>query len=205
MTKRIAQKHKIDRRLSVNLWGRPKSPFNLRKYKPGQHGQKHSGKLSDFGVQLNAKQKLKGYYGNIGEKQFRKYFAEAERRRGDTGQNLIGILECRLDAIVYRLKLAPTVFAARQLVNHCHILLNGKKCNIPSAMVKVGDVVSLKEKSHQIPMVIEAIGSPERDVPDYCDVDHKKMSGSITRVPLLEDVPYATQMEPNLVVEYYSR
>ena len=202
--KRKSAKYKIDRRLGVNLWGRPKSPVNLRSYAPGQHGQRRK-KPTDFGVQLMAKQKLKGYYGNIGEKQFRKYFAEAERRRGDTGQNLIGILECRLDAIVYRLKLAPTVFAARQLVNHCHILLNGKKCNIHSAMVKVGDVVSLKEKAHQIPMVIEAIGSPERDVPDYCDVDHKKMSGSITRVPLLEDVPYATQMEPNLVVEYYSR
>ena len=204
MSNRISAKHKIDRRLGVNLWGRPKSPFNKREYGPGQHGQRRK-KPSDFGVQLMAKQKLKGYYGNIGEKQFRKYFAEADRRRGDTGQNLIGILESRLDSLVYRLKFAPTVFAARQLVNHGHISLNGKRCNISSAMMKVGDQIELKEKSHQIPMVIDAINSQERDIPEYCEVDHKKMKGSLTRIPQLEDVPYPTQMEPNLVVEYYSR
>ena len=202
--KRTSSKHKIDRRLGVNLWGRPKSPLNDREYAPGQHGQRRK-KPTDYGVQLMAKQKLKGYYGNIGEKQFRRYFAEAERRKGDTGENLIGILESRLDAIVYRLKISPTVFAARQLVSHGHIMLNGKKCNIPSAMIKVGDIIELKEKSHNIPMVLEAIESPERDIPDYCEVDHKKMKGSMTRLPLLEDVPYAAQMEPNLVVEYYSR
>ena len=204
MSKRLQPRNKIDRRLGCNLWGEPKSPFNRREYGPGQHGSKKK-KLSDYGIQLFAKQKLKGYYGNISEKQFRRYFAEAERRKGDTGENLIGILESRLDAIVYRLKISPTVFAARQLVSHGHIMLNGKKCNIPSAMIKVGDIIELKEKSHNIPMVLEAIESPERDVPDYCEVDHKKMKGSMTRVPLLEDVPYAAQMEPNLVVEYYSR
>jgi len=202
--KRKPAKYKIDRRLGVNLWGRPKSPVNLRSYAPGEHGQRRK-KPSDYGVQLMAKQKLKGYYGNIGEKQFRKYFAEADRRRGDTGQNLIGILESRLDSLVYRLKFAPTVFAARQLVNHGHVSLNGKRCNISSAMMKVGDQIELKEKSHQIPMVIDAINSQERDIPEYCEVDHKKMKGSLTRIPELEDVPYPTQMEPNLVVEYYSR
>ena len=202
--KRKPAKYKIDRRLGVNLWGRPKSPVNLRSYAPGEHGQRRK-KPSDYGVQLMAKQKLKGYYGNIGEKQFRKYFAEADRRRGDTGQNLIGILESRLDSLVYRLKFAPTVFAARQLVNHGHVSLNGKRCNISSAMMKVGDQIELKEKSHQIPMVIDAINSQERDIPEYCEVDHKKMKGSLTRIPKLEDVPYPTQMEPNLVVEYYSR
>tara|TARA_B100000131_G_C18078361_1_gene597262 strand:- start:238 stop:867 length:630 start_codon:yes stop_codon:yes gene_type:complete len=202
--KRKPAKYKIDRRLGVNLWGRPKSPVNLRSYAPGEHGQRRK-KPSDYGVQLMAKQKLKGYYGNIGEKQFRKYFAEADRRRGDTGQNLIGILESRLDSLVYRLKFAPTVFAARQLVNHGHVSLNGKRCNISSAMMKVGDQIELKEKSHQIPMVIDAINSQERDIPEYCEVDHKKMKGSLTRIPQLEDVPYPTQMEPNLVVEYYSR
>ncbi len=202
--KRKPAKHKIDRRLGVNLWGRPKSPVNIRSYAPGEHGQRRK-KPSDYGVQLMAKQKLKGYYGNIGEKQFRKYFKEAVRRRGDTGQNLIGILESRLDSLVYRLKFAPTVFAARQLVNHGHIHLNGKRCNISSAMMKIGDEIELKEKSHQIPMVIEAINSQERDVPEYCEADHKKMKGSLTRIPQLEDVPYPTQMEPNLVVEYYSR
>ena len=202
--KRKSSKHKIDRRLGVNLWGRPKSPVNLRSYAPGEHGQRRK-KPTDYGIQLLAKQKLKGYYGNVGEKQFRKYYQEAVRRRGDTAQNLIGILECRLDAVVYRLKFAPTVFSSRQLVNHGHIKVNGKRCNIPSVMININDKIELKEESHQIPMVIEAVASSERDTPDYFEVDHEKFNGKMTRVPLLEDVPYPTQMEPNLVVEYYSR
>ena len=202
--KRKSSKHKIDRRLGVNLWGRPKSPVNLKSYAPGEHGQRRK-KPTDYGVQLLAKQKLKGYYGNIGEKQFRKYYYEAVRRRGDTAQNLIAILESRLDSIIYRFKFAPTVFSSRQLVNHGHIKVNGKRCNIPSAMINVNDLIELKESSHNIPMIIEAVASSERDVPDYFEVDHKKFNGKITRIPLLEDVPYPTQMEPNLVVEYYSR
>lgn len=204
MGKRLNSKHKIDRRLGVNLWGRAKSPFNDREYGPGQHGQRRR-KPSDFGIQLMAKQKLKGYYGNIGEKQFRKYFAEAVRRRGDTGENLVGILECRLDAIVYRMKFVPTVFAARQAVSHNHVMVNGKRVNIPSYMVKEGDVVELKEKSREMPMVIEAAQSNERDIPDYMDVDLDKKRGTFTRIPKLEDVPYPVHMEPNLVVEFYSR
>lgn len=204
MGKRLNSKHKIDRRLGVNLWGRAKSPFNDREYAPGQHGQRRR-KPSDFGIQLMAKQKLKGYYGNIGEKQFRKYFAEAERRRGDTGENLVGILECRLDAVVYRMKFVPTVFAARQAVSHNHVMVNGKRVNIPSYMVKEGDVVELKEKSRAMPMVIEAAQSNERDIPDYMDVDLDKKRGTFTRIPKLEDVPYPVHMEPNLVVEFYSR
>ena len=202
--KRKSSKHKIDRRLGVNLWGRPKSPVNLRSYAPGEHGQRRK-KPTDYGIQLLAKQKLKGYYGNVGEKQFRKYYQEAVRRQGDTAQNLIGILECRLDAIVYRLKFAPTVFSSRQLVNHGHIKVNGKRCNIPSVMINVNDKIELKEESQKIPMVIEAVALSERDTPDYFEVDHEKFNGKLTRVPLLEDVPYPTQMEPNLVVEYYSR
>ena len=202
--KRHSSKHKIDRRLGVNLWGRAKSPVNAREYGPGQHGQRRR-KPTDYGVQLMAKQKLKGYYGNIGEKQFRKYYDEAVRRRGDTGQNLIGILECRLDALVYRMKFAPTVFAARQLVSHGHILVNGRRLNIPSAMIKVGDIVELKEKSQTIPQVMEAMASPERDIPEYLTVDEAKMRGSMTSVPELADVPYPVHMEPNLVIEYYSR
>ena len=204
MGKRLNSKHKIDRRLGVNLWGRAKSPFNDREYAPGQHGQRRR-KPSDFGIQLMAKQKLKGYYGNIGEKQFRKYFAEAERRRGDTGENLVGILECRLDAVVYRMKFVPTVFAARQAVSHNHVMVNGKRVNIPSYMVKEGDVVELKEKSRTMPMVIESAQSNERDIPDYMDVDLDKKRGTFTRIPKLEDVPYPVHMEPNLVVEFYSR
>ncbi len=205
MSKRMSSKHKIDRRLGVNLWGRPKSPFNKREYGPGQHGQGRRRKPSDFGIQLMAKQKLKGYYGNIGEKQFRKYYDEAVRRRGDTGENLIGLLEHRLDAVVYRAKFVPTVFAARQFVNHGHVLVNGKRVTVPSYVVKLGDVVEIRQKSKELPLVLEAIQSSERDIPDYLDVDHKKLAASVTRTPKLEDVPYPVQMEPNLVIEFYSR
>ena len=202
--KRHHSKHKIDRRLGVNLWGRAKSPVNNREYGPGQHGQRRS-KPTDFGVQLMAKQKLKGYYGNIGEKQFKKYYKEAVRRRGDTGQNLIGILECRLDALVYRMKFAPTVFAARQLVNHGHVKVNGQRCNIPSRMITIGDSIELKEKSRGIPAVMEGMASAERDIPEYLTVDEGAFKGSINRIPELADVPYPVQMEPNLVIEFYSR
>ena len=204
MTKRIRAKHKIDRRLRVNLWGRPKSPFNTREYGPGPHGQRRK-KQSDFGLQLQAKQKLKGYYGNISEKQFRRYYKEADQRQGDTSENLIGILERRLDAVVYRMKFVPTVFSSRQFINHGHILVNGKRVNIPSYKVKDGDVIEVKNKSRDLPLVLEAAGSPERDVPDYIEVDHGKMRGSYLRQPALADVPYPAQMEPNLVIEYYSR
>lgn len=204
MSKRIAAKYKIDRRFGVNLWGRGKSPVNKRSYGPGQHGQRRK-KPTDYGIQLAAKQKLKGFYGNITEKQFAKYFKEAVRRKGDTSENLIGILETRLDAIIYRMKFVPTVFAARQFVNHGHILVNGKKVNIPSYLVKPGDVIEVKEKSRNLILVLDAIASVERDVPDYMDVDLDKKKGTFLRIPQLADVPYATQMEPNLVVEYYSR
>ncbi|GHD61421.1 30S ribosomal protein S4 [Thalassobaculum fulvum] len=204
MAKREQAKHKIDRRLGVNLWGRPKSPLNNREYGPGQHGQRRR-KPSDYGIQLMAKQKLKGYYGNIGEKQFRKYYAEAVRRRGDTGENLVGILESRLDAVIYRMKFVPTVFAARQFVSHGHVKVNGKRVNVPSYLVREGDVVEVKEKSRELPMVLEAVQSAERDLPDYMEVDHSAMKGTFLRLPKLEDVPYPVQMEPNLVIEYYSR
>jgi small subunit ribosomal protein S4 len=204
MAKRIAAKHKIDRRLGVNLWGRPKSPINKREYGPGQHGQRRK-KPSDFGIQLMAKQKLKGYYGNIGEKQFHKYYQEAGRRKGDTGENLVGLLETRLDAVIYRMKFVPTVFAARQFVSHGHVKVNGRKVNIPSFLCREGDVVEVKEKSRELPLVLEAVQSNERDVPDYVEVDHGKMTGTFKRIPKLEDVPYPVQMEPNLVVEFYSR
>lgn len=204
MTKRIQAKYKIDRRYGVNLWGRPKSPVNKRSYGPGQHGAKPK-KLSNFGVQLAAKQKLRGYYGNITERQFRKIYKEAERRKGDTGENLIGLLERRLDAVVYRMKLAATVFASRQMINHGHILLNGKRVNIPSQQVKEGDVIELRARMHENPNVMDAFKSAERDFPEYIQVDEKKMKGTFIRVPALAEVPYAAQMEPNLVIEHYSR
>ena len=203
--KRHSAKHKIDRRIGGNLWGRAKSPYNLRQTGPGMHGANRRGKMSDFGLQLMAKQKLKGYYGNIGEKQFRRYFKEADRLKGDTGQNLIGLLERRLDAVIYRAKFVPTVFAARQFANHKHILVNGKVVNIPSYQVKEGDVIEVRESSRNIPMVIEAQASAEREYVEYVDVDPKAMKATFIRIPQLEDVPYAVQMEPNLIVEFYSR
>lgn len=205
MTKRIRAKYKIDRRLGENIWGRPKSPFNKREYGPGEHGQRRRGKLSDYGVQLHAKQKLKGHYGNISEKQFKAIYREAERIKGDTSENLIGLLEQRLDAMVYRAKFVPTVFAARQFVNHGHVLVNGRRVNIPSYRCRVGDLIEVRETSREMNMVLETSQSPERDVPDYVDVDHNKMQASLNRVPVLSDVPYAVKMEPNLVIEYYSR
>ena len=205
MSKRIEAKHKIDRRLGENLWGRPKSPLNARAYGPGQHGQRRKGKTSDYGLQLRAKQKLKGYYGSITEKAFHKLYVEASRVKGDTGERLIGLLESRLDAIVYRAKFVPTVFAARQFVSHGHILINGKRVNIPSYQVKVGDKVEIKERSKQLGIVLEANQLGERDIPDYLEVDHGKQTATYGRVPALADVPYPVQMEPNLVVEFYSR
>ncbi|NNU81276.1 30S ribosomal protein S4 [Halovulum dunhuangense] len=205
MTKRTSAKYKIDRRMGENIWGRPKSPVNKREYGPGQHGQRRKGKLSDFGLQLRAKQKLKGYYGDLTEKQFRRIYAEAERQRGDTGELLVGLLERRLDAVVYRAKFVPTIFAARQFVNHGHVLVNGKRVNIPSFRVSEGDVIEVRDKSKQLAVVLEAVGLAERDVPDYIQVDHSKMTAQFTRTPLLADVPYPVMMEPNLVVEYYAK
>ncbi len=205
MTKRTSAKHKIDRRMGENIWGRPKSPVNRREYGPGQHGQRRKAKLSDFGLQLRAKQKLKGYYGDLTEKQFRRIYAEAERIKGDTGENLVGLLERRLDAVVYRAKFVVTMFAARQFVNHGHVTVNGRRVNIASYRVKEGDVVQVREKSRQIAVLIEATQLAERDVPDYVDADHSKMSATFVRTPSFSDVPYPVMMEPNLVIEYYAQ
>ena len=205
MTKRTSAKYKLDRRMGENIWGRPKSPVNRREYGPGQHGQRRKGKLSDFGIQLRAKQKLKGYYGDLTEKQFRRIYAEAERLKGDTGENLIGLLERRLDAVVYRAKFVPTVFAARQFVNHGHVTVNGQKVNIPSYRVKEGDVVEVRSKSKQLAIVLDAAASAERDTPEYLNVDHSKMVVDFVRMPGLSDVPYPVMMEPNLVVEFYAK
>ena len=205
MSKRHESKYKINRRLGENLWGRAKSPVNKREYGPGQHGQRRK-KPTDYGIQLLAKQKLKFYYGNITERQFRKTYEEATRKKGDNSENLIGLLERRLDAVVYRLKFAPTVFAARQLVSHGHVLLNGKKANIASMQIKEGDVIELKAKMRENVQVLEAVSSQERQVPDYLEVvDQKAFKGKFVRVPKLADVPYPVKMEPNLVIEFYSR
>ena len=205
MSKRHAAKYKIDRRMGQNVWGRPKSPVNKREYGPGQHGQRRKGKLSDYGVQLRAKQKLKGYYANISERQFRAIYFEAIRLKGDSGANLIGLLERRLDTVVYRAKFVPTMFAARQFINHGHVTVNGKKANIASMRLKAGDTVTLKDKAKQMALVLEATQLGERDVPDYVEADHGKFTAKLARVPAPTDVPFPTQMEPHLVVEYYSR
>ena len=205
MTKRTSAKYKLDRRMGENIWGRRKSPVNIREGGPGQHGKRRKAKLSDFGLQLRAKQKLKGYYGDLTEKQFRRTFAEAERIKGDTGENLVGLLERRLDALVYRAKFVTTMFAARQFVNHGHVLVNGRKANIPSYRLKEGDVVEVREKSKQLTVLLEAVNHHERNVPEYVRVDHSNMTAELVRVPRLDEVPYAVIMEPNLVVEYYAK
>ncbi len=204
MTKRLTAKYKLDRRMGENIWGRPKSPVNQRSYGPGQHGQRRKQKVSDFGLQLRAKQKLKGYYGNLTEKQFAGTYKEAARRKGNTAETLVGLLESRLDAVVYRAKFVPTVFAARQFVNHGHVLVNGKRVNIASYRVKAGDVVSVRERSRNMALVLEAIQSGERDTPDYIEVDVKGLSVKFIRAPELAEVPYPVKMEPNLIVEFYA-
>ncbi|MGB3723745.1 MAG: 30S ribosomal protein S4 [Pacificimonas sp.] len=205
MSKRQSSKYKLDRRMGENIWGRPKSPVNKREYGPGQHGQRRKSKTSDFGIQLRAKQKLKGYYGDVTEKQFRGYYKEASAQKGDTSQNLIGFLERRLDMMVYRAKWAPTIFAARQLVSHNHIRVNGVKCNIASRRVGPGDVIELRKKAQEMALVMEAKTLNEREVPDYVSVSEDGNKAEYVRVPTLDEVPYAVRMEPNLVVEFYSR
>ncbi len=204
MTKRTSAKYKLDRRMGENIWGRPKSPVNKREYGPGQHGQRRKGKATDYGIQLRAKQKLKGYYGDVTEKQFKRAYQEADKMKGDTSQNLIGLLERRLDAIVYRAKFAPTIFAARQLVSHGHVFVDGVKCNIASRQVKAGQVVSLGKKAQEMALVLEAQSLSEREIPDYVTPDGVAKV-TFTRVPTLDEVPYPVKMEPNLVVEFYSR
>ena len=205
MTKRINSKHKIDRRLKINLWGRPKSPFNTRAYGPGQHGQSRQGKLSDYGIQLQAKQKLKGYYGNINEKQFRNIYKKAAMQKGDTGENLIGLLERRLDAVVYRARFSTTIFSARQLINHGHVKVNGKKVNIGSYVVKEEDIIEIRDKSKQLAFIDIALANKERETPEYISMDEKNKKVTFVRTPKFEEVPYPVIMEPNLVIEYYSR
>ena len=204
MSKRSSAKYKLDRRMGENIWGRPKSPVNKREYGPGQHGQRRKGKATDFGIQLRAKQKLKGYYGDVTEKQFHRLYVEASRLKGDTSQNLIGLLERRLDAVVYRSKFTPTIWSARQLVSHGHVRVNGVKCNVASRQVKIGDVIEIGAKAQEMALVIEAQGLSEREVPDYLAQDGTSKV-SFQRVPTLDEVPYPVKMEPNLVVEFYSR
>ncbi len=204
MSKRHSAKYKLDRRMGENIWGRPKSPINKRQYGPGQHGQRRKSKVSDFGLQLRAKQKLKGYYGNLTEKQFRKTYDEAARRKGNTSENLISLLEARLDAIVYRAKFVPTPFAARQFVNHGHVLVNGKRVNIASYRCSAGDVIQVRERSRNMALVLEALQSAERETPDYLELDAKHQSVKFIRAPELAEVPYPVKMEPNLVVEFYA-
>jgi small subunit ribosomal protein S4 len=205
MTKRATSKYKLDRRMGESVWGRPKSPVNKRSYGPGQHGQRRAKKLSDYGTQLQAKQKLKGYYGNITERQFRKYYTEAAGKTGDTGEMMIGLLERRLDTVVYRAKFVPTPFAARQLVSHGHVKVNGKRVTIASYLVKENDTIELTAKARDMALCIEASKSAERDTPEYIEVDHNKMVAKYVRTPKLAEVPYATQMHPHLIVEFYSR
>ena len=205
MTKRLTSKHKVDRRLKVNLWGRPKSPFNSRNYPPGQHGKSRRGKPSDYGTQLEAKQKMKFYYGNMNERQFRNTYRKAIQKKGNTSENLVGFLERRLDTVIYRAKFSTTVFSSRQLINHGHIIVNGKKVNIPSYLVKANDSIEVKNKSKDLAIIAGSIVSKEREIPDYIQMDEKNRKAKLIRVPKFSEIPYPTIMEPNLVIEYYSR
>ena len=205
MTKRLTSKHKVDRRLKVNLWGRPKSPFNTRNYPPGQHGKTRRGKTSDYGTQLQAKQKMKFYYGNMNERQFRNVYRKARNKKGNTTENLIGFLERRLDIIIYRAKFATTVFSARQLINHGHIRVNGRKVNIPSYLINEKDTIEVRDKSKEMTMIVGSLVNKEREIPDYIQLDEKNKKVKLIRVPKFSEVPYPTIMEPNLVIEYYSR
>ena len=205
MTKRLASKHKVDRRLKVNLWGRPKSPFNTRNYPPGQHGKSKRGKVSDYGTQLEAKQKMKFYYGNMNERQFRNIYLKSIQKKGNTAENLVGFLERRLDTVIYRAKFATTVFSSRQLINHGHVTVNGKKVNIPSYLVKAEDNIEIKSKSKDLTVIAGSLVSKERDVPEYIQMDEKNKKATFIRVPKFSEIPYPTVMEPNLVIEYYSR
>ena len=205
MTKRLTSKHKVDRRLKVNLWGRPKSPFNTRNYPPGQHGKTRRGKTSDYGTQLEAKQKMKFYYGNMNERQFRNVYRKARNKKGNTSENLIGFLERRLDIIIYRAKFATTVFSARQLINHGHIRVNGRKVNIPSYLINEKDTIEVRDKSKEMTMIVGSLVNKEREIPDYIQMDEKSKKVKLIRVPKFSEVPYPTIMEPNLVIEYYSR
>ena len=205
MTKRLASKHKVDRRLKTNLWGRPKSPFNSRNYKPGQHGKSGRSKTSDYGIQLQAKQKLKFYYGNMNERQFRNVYRKAISKKGNTSENLIGLLERRLDIVIYRAKFSTTVFSARQLINHGHIRVNGKKVNIPSYLVKEEDAIEVRDKSKELTTIVGSLVNKEREIPEYIQMDEKNRKAKLTRIPKFSEVPYPTIMEPNLVIEYYSR
>ena len=205
MTKRLASKHKVDRRLKVNLWGRPKSPFNSRDYAPGQHGKNKRGKLYDYGTQLQAKQKMKFYYGNMNERQFRNVYRKAMKKRGNTTENLVGLLERRLDTVIYRAKFASTVFSSRQLINHGHVKVNGKKVNIPSFLLKLDDQIEIRDKSKEMVAIVGSLVSKEREVPDYIQIDEKNKQAKLLRVPKFSEIPYPTIMEPSLVIEYYSR
>ena len=205
MTKRLSSKHKVDRRLKVNLWGRPKSPFNSRNYPPGQHGKSLKRKRSDYGTQLEAKQKLKSYYGNMNERQFRNVYRKAIKKRGNTSENLIGLLERRLDTVIYRAKFATTVFSARQLINHGHIKVNNKRVNIPSYLVKEEDTIEVRDKSKEMTVIVGALVNKEREIPDYIQMDEKSRKAKLIRIPKFSEVPYPSIMEPNLVIEYYSR
>lgn len=205
MSKRKNRRFGISRRLGENLWGRAKDPVEVRNFPPGQHGKLGYKKLSDRGTQLKAKQRLKKYYGDITEGQFHRIYEEAVRRRGDTGENFIGLLESRLDAFVFRSNMVPTIFSARQFVNHKHVRVNGKVVNIPSYRLKAGDLVEVKESSRSLELVQVALASNERTVPDYIQLDPAKVSATYVRVPESKEVPYPVTMETHLVVEYYSR
>lgn len=204
MTKIVKAKYKVSRRLGSSIWGDEKDPFHTKNYRPGQHGPGTRGKVSDYGLHLNAKQMVKNHYGRVTETQFRNIFKLASKMKGNTAENFAGLLEQRLDMVVYRMNFAPTIFAARQLVSHCHVRLNGKKVNIASQRVQIGDVIEIKDNSKDITKIMESIQKLSRPVPEYLAIDPAKMSGQLVRIPMISDIPYPFQPNFGKIVEYYS-
>lgn len=204
MTKVVKAKYKASRRLGTSIWGDDKDPFHTKNYRPGQHGPTGRVKTSDYGVHLQAKQTVKAHYGRITEKQFRNIFALANKMKGNTAENFAGLLEKRLDMVIYRMNLAPTIFAARQLVSHDNVKLNGKKVNIPGQRLKEGDKVELKDSAKQITVYMESAQKQKRTVPEYLSVDPGAMSGVFIRTPMILDIPYPFEANFGKIIEYYS-
>lgn len=205
MAKSTVAKGKLVRKFGENIFGNPKYDrlLNKKPYNPGQHGQSRRAKLSNYGLQLREKQKIKFMYGLL-EKQFRLTFKRAEKLKGETGTNMLQLLESRLDNVVHRLGFAISRPAARQLVSHKHILLNGRLVNIPSLTLKPGDIISVREKSKKMDCIMDSMKQIKGDIElSWLSLDKAKMSGTFVAIPEREDMNLT--LNEQLVVELYSK
>lgn len=193
MARYTGNRNRIARRFGTNIFGRARNPLLHKPNPPGQHGVRRR-KKSDYGLQLEEKQKLKAIYGMLSEKQLVTYYKKALKKTGNTAQHLAEMLECRLDNMVYRLKFGSTIFAAHQLVSHGHILVDGKKVDRRSFMVKPGMVISIKDKSRKVKAIAEALDNPMRSVPEYLSLDRDNFSGQLMAHPLQEQMPWPIEI-----------